>query len=274
MEQRIGSVIAQKRKRLGMTQQRLAEKLHISFQAVSKWENGSTAPDISLLPQLACILETSVDELVGHHPAPGTHYEQKYSGPDYYWGVAPNELCCELLKLRPPVRPYHVLDIGCGEGKDAVFLARCGYRVSAFDLAESGLEKARRLAHSCGVQVDFFRADLRDWQPEEEYDVILSSGVFHYLDLQERKRTIARLKEHTAPHGLHAINVFVAKPFIPPAPDLEEKEVNAAPWHSGELFGHYHDWLFHRHEERVFDCSSSGIPHKHCMDVMIAEKME
>ena len=273
MEYQTGSVIAQKRKRLGLTQQKLADELNISFQAVSKWENGVSAPDISLLPRLAQLLETSVDELVGHHPMPQTHYEEKYSTQAFYWGIAPNELCCELLKLKPPVKPFRVLDIGCGEGKDAVFLARCGYQVSAFDVAETGLEKGRRLARQCGVEVDFFRADLRDWQPEGEYDIVFSSGVFHYLSPEKRAQVTQCLKAHTAVQGLHAINVFVPKPFLAPAPDLEEEEKRVPPWRSGELFSHYHDWLFHRHEERIFDCSSGGEPHRHCMDVMIAEKI-
>lgn len=48
MDNYIGNMIAQKRKELGYTQQNLAERLNISFQAVSKWENGSTTPDIHL----------------------------------------------------------------------------------------------------------------------------------------------------------------------------------------------------------------------------------
>ena len=45
------------------------------------------------------------------------------------------------------------------------------------------------------------------------------------------------------------------------------------PWHSGELMGHYADWLLRTSTETIFDCQSAGIPHKHCMDVVIAEKM-
>ena len=56
------------------------------------------------------------------------------------------------------------------------------------------------------------------------------------------------------------------------APDFEEAEKNADPWFSGELFTYYHDWMFHKNEEFIFDCSSSGIQHKHCMDMLIAKK--
>jgi len=270
MNHNIGEFIAQKRKELGYTQQKLAEQLNISFQAVSKWEKGISAPDISLLPQMAQILNTSVDALVGYNYVPKTMYEEKYKSEEYYWGIIPNRMCYEIMKLRPPVKPYRVLDIGCGEGKDAVFLARNGYKVSAFDIADAGLEKARRLAEHHQVEVDFFRADMNDYIPSAEFDIIFCSGVFAYVNLSQRKLLIDRLKESTSRHGIHAVNVFVNKPFIKEAPDKEEW---AEHWYSGELFSYYHDWLFHWSEEIIFDCNSGGIPHKHCMESLIGEKM-
>jgi len=61
---KIGQFIAEKRKDAGLTQQQVANKLNISFQAVSKWENGTTYPNIELLYELANLLEVSVDELL------------------------------------------------------------------------------------------------------------------------------------------------------------------------------------------------------------------
>lgn len=60
----LGARIAQKRKAKGLTQEALAEKLNVSSQAVSKWENDVSSPDITLLPQLAKVLDTTVDELL------------------------------------------------------------------------------------------------------------------------------------------------------------------------------------------------------------------
>ena len=68
----VGDYIAKRRKELGYTQQKLAEKLNISFQAISKWENGSASPDIYLLSQIAHILNTTVDTLVGYSHIPFT----------------------------------------------------------------------------------------------------------------------------------------------------------------------------------------------------------
>ena len=53
-------------KQQGLTQEKLAEQIRVSFQAVSKWENGSSMPDISVLPLLANVLHCSIDQLMGY----------------------------------------------------------------------------------------------------------------------------------------------------------------------------------------------------------------
>lgn len=272
MDNKVGNIICSKRKALGLTQQNIAERLNVSFQAVSKWEKGTSCPDIGILPELASVLGTTVDGLLGYPVNSLTVYEERYRSKDYYWGLEPNDMCYDIMKLRPPTKPCRVLEIGCGEGKDAVFLAKNGYIVTAFDAAQSGLDKARELAEKSGVHIDLFKADIRDWRPEEEYDIIYSSGVFCYVEEKLRREFINSLKAHTVTGGLNAVNVFVEKPFITAPPDREKSESYNKGWLSGELNMYYHDWLFHRNEEIIFDCNSSGIPHKHCMDILIAEK--
>lgn len=66
MEQTLGKRIAENRKRLKMTQDSLAEQLGITAQAVSKWENDQSCPDITMLPKLAEIFGITTDELLGH----------------------------------------------------------------------------------------------------------------------------------------------------------------------------------------------------------------
>ena len=268
----IGQQIANRRKLLGLTQRNLADTLHVSFQAISKWENGTSLPDVGMLASIAQTLHTSADALLGYHPAPSTEYEQRYQGEDYYWGIRPNSLCYEIMQRRPPVAPYRVLDIGCGEGKDAVFLARNGYQVEAFDIAEAGLKKGEKLAAQCKTHVNFFHADVLDFEPTHPYDIVFCSGVLHYLPPEKRAPVLERLKACTAPNGLHVLNVFVEKPFIAPAPDTEPAETAHPAWKSGELFLFYHDWKLHRTEESIFDCQSSGVAHQHCMNIMIAQK--
>lgn len=53
-----------------------------------------------------------------------------------------------------------------------------------------------------------------------------------------------------------------------------DKDVNRFRWISGELFMLYHDWKLHKTEGIIFNCNSGGVPHQHCMDIMIAERVK
>lgn len=79
---KIGGFISGKRKELGMTQQQLADRLNISFQAVSKWENGSTFPNVELLPELSKIMEVTVDELLAGCVKDGEELSYSKAGVD------------------------------------------------------------------------------------------------------------------------------------------------------------------------------------------------
>ena len=61
---KVGNFIMDKRRALGLTQQQLADKLHISYQSISKWENGTTYPNIEILKDLAIVLDVTVDEIL------------------------------------------------------------------------------------------------------------------------------------------------------------------------------------------------------------------
>ncbi len=73
MEQTIGKRIMENRKRLGLTQDALAEQLGVTAQAVSKWENDQSCPDIAMLPKLAEIFGITTDELLGREQSTVIH---------------------------------------------------------------------------------------------------------------------------------------------------------------------------------------------------------
>lgn len=175
----------------------------------------------------------------------------------------------QAMKLYPPGKHLRLLDIACGEGKNAVFFARNGYLVTAFDAAVSGLEKARRLADQAGVEVNFFQADILDFRLDSEFDIIFCSGALHYIPQNFRREILENYQSYTSSGGLHAMNVFVQKPFIENPPDEEN---DCQYWISGELFTYYADWLITSCDEVIFDCMSGSVAHKHCMDTLYAIK--
>ena len=79
---KIGGFISRKRRELGMTQQHLADRLNISFQAVYKWENGSTFPNVELLPELSKAMEVTVDELLSGCEKDGEELSYSKAGVD------------------------------------------------------------------------------------------------------------------------------------------------------------------------------------------------
>jgi len=195
-------------------------------------------------------------------------YLKRYDQKDYYWGTEPSSTCRRVADLLSD-RPLRVLDIGCGEGRDAVYLAGKGHQVTAFDASPAGIDKALRLAEQAGVAITAFVADINEYRFTQEFDLLISTGVFQYIPSHLRLSVIANYREFTAPMGLNAFSVFVDKPFIPAAPDAES---TAHRWISGELLSLYWDWKIEFSGEDIFECMSSGIRHQHAMSRIIARK--
>jgi tellurite methyltransferase len=121
----------------------------------------------------------------------------------------------------PPTKHLKLLDIGCGEGKDAVFFARNGYDVTAFDISDAGIEKTKRLADMARVNVKVFKADITDFRLNTQLDILFLSGVLHYINPKFRREIFDNYKSYTNKDGMHFFNVFVQKPFIAPPPENE-----------------------------------------------------
>lgn len=94
-----------------------------------------------------------------------------------------------------------VLDVGCGEGRNSIFLAGEGHKVEAFDLSENGVAKAREIAREQGVEAAFFQQDLGEFAFQKDYDVILSHGVLHLPRKAVRDAFIQKMQRHTKPGG-------------------------------------------------------------------------
>ena len=118
----LGKNIAKYRKEKNLTQRQLADLLGISFQAVSKWENSHSMPDVFLLPRLAAALDVSCDMLFGYYPPTfSSPYEELYQSAEYYWGTQPTALSMKVLTYYPPQNWPSLLDIGCREGQNVLF---------------------------------------------------------------------------------------------------------------------------------------------------------
>ena len=97
--------------------------------------------------------------------------------------------------------PRRVLDLGCGQGRNALWLAGQGHAVTGVDLSDVAIGDARDLAATAGLDVDFIAADLVAGEPEPEaYDLVLLS----YLHLEKEQRSVvhAMASGALAPGGM------------------------------------------------------------------------
>ena len=90
------------------------------------------------------------------------HWDDRYGGTELVWTARPNRFLVSELEGAPP--RGRALDLACGEGRNAVWLAERGWRVTGVDFSGVGLEKAARLAAERHVEVDWVRADLREYR--------------------------------------------------------------------------------------------------------------
>jgi SAM-dependent methyltransferase len=127
-------------------------------------------------------------------------WDERYSGAEFEWSTRPNQFVAAELADLPPGR---ALDLAAGEGRNTVWLAERGWRVTAVDFSRVGLEKGRKLGAARGVndrQVDWIVADLRDYQPERgAFDLVLIAYVQVSPDL--RGKVLADAAAALAPGG-------------------------------------------------------------------------
>ena len=198
-------------------------------------------------------------------------YDQRFAGEEYYTGKKPSAICVRVLEIIQPSAGFNskLIDLGCGEGRNAVFFAREGFQVVGLDASPAGLEKTKRFAEEVGVNIETVEADIITYKPDDTYEVVFSTGTLQYLPTDLRRQWFKRYKAATAAEGIHVMSVFVKKPFITKAPD---SETSAYPYKCGELLGYYWDWEILYCTEEIFDCTSSGAPHKHAVNRVIARR--
>ncbi len=131
------------------------------------------------------------------------------AGEDYLFGTAPNRfLATQAERFGADMR---VLSVADGEGRNAVWLAEQGCRVTATEISPVALEKAGKLARSRHVEVAWQQADILNWEwPVEAYDAVV--GIFiQFATPAEQPRQIGGMKQAVKPGGLLFLQGYTPK---------------------------------------------------------------
>ena len=117
-----------------------------------------------------------------------TQWDERYSTSELIWTGRANQFVEEHLA---DLTPGTAIDVGAGEGRNAVWLASRGWTVTAVDFSQVGLDKASALATEHGVTVDTVRADATTWSPDGEVDLVVLSYLQLPIDQQQAVLTHA-----------------------------------------------------------------------------------
>ena len=124
-------------------------------------------------------------------------WDRRYAAVENLWSAKPNRfLAAEVSGLEPG----RALDLACGEGQNAIWLATHGWIVTAVDYSEVAIEKARARAARDGVAVELHCADLVDYEPEAAaFDLVLV--LYLHIPADDRRGVLERATAALAPGG-------------------------------------------------------------------------
>lgn len=130
-------------------------------------------------------------------------WEERYGSTDRVWSGQVNPRLAEVAADLPAGR---ALDLGCGEGADALWLAERGWQVVAVDVSATALQRAAEAASARNVsdRIDFQRHDLNETFPEGAFDLV-SAQYFHSPARLEREAVLRRAAGQVNPGGVLVI---------------------------------------------------------------------
>jgi tellurite methyltransferase len=194
-------------------------------------------------------------------------WEQTYTDPATNTFGQPSEEIQQMVELLPP--RASVLDLGCGEGRNALFLANKGFDVTAIDISVAGIRKLRKLAEEAKVSICSEIADMRDYTFTTLYDLIISHGCLHLVERSVWFGLVQKIKQYTKPGGINVVVVFTDR--LPPPDDLKDFCIGL--FREGELAQLYADWETFLSKSYTFeDRHPGGFTHIHPANKVVMKK--
>ncbi len=203
----------------------------------------------------------------GKKPEP--YWEALYRDPlASAFGSSPNQVVeqnCRLFK-----GDWRVLDAGCGESRDLIYLARSGFKsLYGFDISPAAIEKSRKLAEYVGAEIELELADIATYRFSQKFDLVISLDSLHLVLRHDWTAFIKLAQEGTNPGGMHIIRIFTDTQK--PAPDIAPFATGLAG--EGEIEGLYQDWQILDFQSFIFEDAHPGSQaHFHSANQLVARK--
>ena len=198
-------------------------------------------------------------------------WEETYKVDDIFtFGSEPNNTIIEFETLFN--KSDNVLDVGCGDGKNSLYLAKQGFtNIDAFDLSENAINKLERLARKGDININAWVDDVCKFNFKKAYDLIISFGTLHFVSKDNWHNFVLKAKENTVIGGFHIMQLFTDK--VPASPDIAPFAVGLA--HDEEIKELYNDWNIIQFKSYVFEDEHPDVPlHLHASNKIIAQRIK
>ena len=213
------------------------------------------------------------------------YFDDVYSGNDRYWwqgedrystdpDLYPRSLLTQqtlrILKERSSGR---ALDLGAGEGTDAIRLALLGYSVDAVEISGVAARKIARFAAERGVS-SLVRADVADiegYLPSEEYDVVICNGVLHYIE--DKPRVISMMQAATRVGGINVASLWSTYTDVPECHNSVPVFCDDENGIVVKLYGSWEKRLLYFERDKAEASHSDLPPHRHSHIKIIARRL-
>lgn len=172
------------------------------------------------------------------HTNDAGYWDERYSEREQVWSGRPN---AALVKETQPLQPGRALDLGCGEGADAIWLAQQGWQVTAVDVSEVALARGKQHAHNADVneRITWEQRDLSVAFPTGDYDLVAAMFLHSSTGRLQRDSVLRQAANAVAPGGVLLIIGHGEQPdemrhhdvHLPTAGEVVDSlALNAAEW--------------------------------------------
>jgi SAM-dependent methyltransferase len=207
-------------------------------------------------------------------------FDRQYATHDRYWWRGPNRYSIDpaahtafnaaWLNAAAQRGPGRALDLGAGEGSDAIRLARLGYQVDAIDASAVACEKAEHSARTVAVRITVRCEPIETASLTGSYDVVLMNGCLHYV--RDKTSVLTRATASSAADAIHAVALFST---ATPVPD-EHAAIPVFPDEEGgiveQFYGGWRTLLHSRERGRAEHSHPGFAPHAHSHIKLVAAR--
>lgn len=195
-------------------------------------------------------------------------YDEIYKNNDFVWGDSPNKLLEMIADKADNSAPF--LDLGCGQGRDSLFMLKKGFRIVAVDKSQEGLNKISETVSTAKLPEDMIElvcGDAKDFSIKANgFSVINAFNVFQFMDKADVLAVIENIKKGLIVDGYIVVSGFLSDP---------DKKTDKGFFKEGELKNLFSDFASVFYEEKVIDdLGHPGCPnpHQHHVVKMISQK--